>query len=282
MHTEEENKILTRKVALLENDLKTMRSRMQNLQSIILSNISHDIRTPMNAIVGFANLLTNDQMDKKDRIDCVEQINSNSNELLEIIDNMIDASLLQCGDIKLNEKECPLNDLMDGLYENFKKSYDLRQKGLNLIVSKGEDNDYFVVADYKRLSQVIANLVGNAVKFTDTGYVEFGYERERNKTVRFFVKDTGIGLSPLSDDDLFKPFRSRTCTGNSNTKKGAGLGLTVSKKLIELMGGAIWQESTPGKGTSFYFTIPEKRHSYIRRKLNQIGTGAKRNIASLL
>ncbi len=280
MHREEENKRLTQRIALLEDELNIMRNRMQNLQSNILSNISHNIRTPMNAIVGFANLLTNEQMDNKDREDCIDQINSNSTELLEIIDNMIDASLLQCDHLTLFKKECNVNNILDDLFDIYNKSTTVRHKKLNLIVSKGENNDFTIVTDYKRLKQVLHNLISNAVKFTNSGDVEFGYNRLKDDKVTFFVKDTGIGLGPLNHEDLFKPFNVGTNSDKFIIYQGAGLGLAVSKNLIKLMGGDMWPENVPEGGTCFYFTLPAKRNSFQKSKLQFISALTKFNIAS--
>jgi len=282
MQTEEDNKRLSQKIALLENELKTMQSRMKNLQTIMLSNISHDIRTPMNAIVGFANLLSEEKLDLKQRNEFIDQININSADLLQIIDNMIDASLIQCGDLRLFEKECCLNGLIDDLFDYYKDLWNVKQKKLNLIVSKGEDDDYCLLTDHKRVKQILNNLIGNAIKFTEKGYIEFGYSRSKNNKVEFFVKDSGVGFSGLSEEDLFKPFWSRLYKENGNLNPGAGLGLAVSKSLIELMGGEIWMESSPGRGTCFQFNLPEKRTSFIKRKFQQISAATKRNIASIL
>lgn len=281
MHTEEHNRLL-HKIALLENELNAARGSMQNLQSIILSNISHDVRTPMNAIVGFANLLTDEHMDTNDKNECIDQINLNSIELLEIIDNMIDASLLQCGDLKLYEKEFHLNDLMDDLYQSSKELLNARQKDLSLIVSKGEKNDFFLTADIKRLRQILTNLINNAINFTPSGHIEFGYVKLGNDMIRFYVKDTGIGLGSVTSEDLFKPFRPRIMSEKSSFKKGAGLGLALSKNLVNIMGGDIWPESVPGEGTCFYFTLPARKNSFLKNHLQQISKITKRNIASFI
>jgi signal transduction histidine kinase len=276
----EENTRLVQKIEILKDELTITRTAMQNLQSIILSNISHDVRTPMNAIVGFANLLATEQLDVKDRDECIDQININSIELLGIIDNMIDASLIQFGDMNLFDRECYLNDFLDELYETTRELISASRKELNLIVSKGENNDFFLLVDVKRLRQVLLNLINNAIRFSNNGQIEFGYSVTENK-VKFFVKDSGIGLGSVSDEDLFKPFRPRVLT-EQRMKKGAGLGLYVSKGIINLMEGEIWPESLPGKGTCMFFTIPEKRSSSLRKKLKQLSKITKRNIASFL
>ncbi len=260
--------------------MNAARGSMQNLQSIILSNISHDVRTPMNAIVGFANLLTDEHMDPNDKNECIDQINLNSIELLEIIDNMIDASLLQCGDLKLYEKEFHLNDLMDDLYQSSKELLNARQKDLSLIVSKGEKDDFFLTADIKRLRQILTNLINNAINFTPSGHIEFGYVKLDNEMIRFYVKDTGIGLGSVTSEDLFKPFRPRIMSEKCSFKKGAGLGLALSKNLVNIMGGDMWPESVPGEGTCFYFTLPVRKNSFLKNHLQQISKITKRNIAS--
>ncbi len=279
---EEENRKLVNKIASLEEDLDTMRTRMQNLQSTILSNISHDIRTPMNAIVGFANLLMAEKLDEQEKLECLQQINSNSNDLLEIVDNMIDASLLQSGELVLSSGKCYLNELMDELYTMCQELFHFRQKELSIVVSKSGDDEMYALADHRRLKQVFKNLIYNALKYTEKGYVKFGYTISDAGKADFFVKDTGIGISTLDEEALFTPFRSRLLSENGSTSKGAGLGLSVSKKLIELMGGNMWHETCPGNGTCFYFSLPGKKISFIKRTIKQINSAAKRSIASFL
>ncbi len=282
MRNEEKKNRLTHKITLLERELNVMRHTMHNLQSVILSNISHDIRTPMNAIVGFANLLADENMDVEERIDCIEHINNHSTELLVIIDNIIDASLLQCGSIKLLENECYINDILDEICATGSKSKRISQKNLRLNVKKGEGDDFFIIADDKRLIQIFNNLIDNALKFTNHGSIDIGYYKNNNK-VTFFVRDTGSGLDSGNNDDIFKPFRTEAkAGGNGSARKGAGLGLAISKNLVELMGGEIWPESAPGTGTCFYFTLPVKRSSFIKTKLQQIGKISKQNIASII
>ncbi len=283
MHTEEETNKLRKAVALLEDELNTMRTRMQNVQSIILSNISHDIRTPMNAIVGFANLLTDENMQTGERNECIDHINLHSKELLGIIDNMIDASQLQCGGIKLKEKECYINDILDEIYEESLESRHVSLKNLNIIVSKGESDDFFIYADFDRLKQILRNLIENAVKFTNKGYVEFGYTKKKPNKVTFFVKDTGPGLGSVNREELFKPFRGGHKSRPHDFVKGAGLGLglSISKSLVELMNGEMWPDSKPGKGTCFYFTLPVRKTSFFKTKLKQLSSMAKQNIASI-
>jgi two-component system, chemotaxis family, CheB/CheR fusion protein len=280
MDKDEENTRLVKKIEILKDELNITRTAMQNLQSIVLSNISHDVRTPMNAIVGFANLLATETLDSKDRDECIDQININSIELLDIIDNMIDASLIQFGDMKLYDRECYLNDFLDELYDETKELISSSSKKLNLIVTKGGSNEFFLSVDVKRLRQILLNLISNAISFTNSGQIEFGYTLVDNK-VRFFVKDSGIGLGPIKDEELFKPFRPRVLT-EQRVKKGAGLGLYVSKGIVDLMEGEMWPESLPGKGTCMYFTIPEKRSSSMSKRLKQLSKITKRNIASFL
>jgi signal transduction histidine kinase len=280
MRTEKENKRLIEKIALLEEELEATRTRMQTLQAVILSNISHDIRTPMNAIVGFANLLTNAEMDIEERVDCIDHLNNHSIELLEIIDNMIDASQLQCGGIKLYESELYVNDILDEILENSKASKNIAHKKLGLAVSKGEDNDFSIYADPRRLRQIFHNLIDNAAKFTNNGHIEIGYFQRIRGQVTFFVKDTGAGLGSLKKEDLFKPFRSESSSRNNGSLKGAGLGLAISKSLVVLMGGEIWPESVNGQGTCFYFTLPAKKHTFLENTLKQVRTITNRNIAS--
>ncbi len=276
----EENKKLLQTIAMLEEELSATRTRMQNLQSAILSNISHDIRTPMNAIVGFANLLTDEKMEPGERKDCIDHINSHSIELLGIIDNMIDASQLQSGNIRLNDRECYLNDILDALHEETRETQDIKQKKLNLAAVKGEDDDFFIYADYKRLKQILYNLIDNAGKFTKKGHIQFGYYKSKGNKVTFFVRDTGEGLGLLDNDDIFMPFNTGKTLAGAPVK-GLGLGLSISKSLVELMSGEMWHESGPCKGSSFYFTLPVRKRTFLKNTYQHLSSLAKRNIASL-
>lgn len=282
MHTEDDTKKLKQEISELEKKLQAMQMKMHDLHSVILSNISHDIRTPMNAIVGFANLLTEDMINEEERSEFIDQINTNSADLLQIIDNMVEASQLQCGSISLYEQDCYLNEIMDDLFDYYKELYKIRDKKLNIVLSKGDDDDYILVADRKRLKQVFSNLIDNAIKFTDTGHIEFGYKREHNERITFYVRDSGCGLNKLTEEDMFIPFRSRLHKENGDIKKGAGLGLSVSKSIIELMGGSMWTDISSGKGTCLYFSIPAKNDSEPKKRLNLFNSTTKRNIASLL
>ena len=281
MYTEEENKRLTQKILLLEEELKTVQNRMHSLQSTILSNINHDMRTPMNAIVGLSNLLLDNDLDVEERRECINQINTNSSDLLQIINNMIDASLLQSGELSLHHKECNVNDLMNELFESAKNSNLVSDKKLTVIVSKEKDDNYTLFTDKARLQQILNNLIDNAVKFTENGRIEFGYKTDKNN-ITFYVQDTGIGLSNTPEEGLFKPFWSRMNRKDGNlNNKGAGLGLTISKSLVELMNGEIWLESAIEKGSRFCFTLPENRNSSLKDNLKKISSIAKRNIASI-
>ncbi len=280
MYTEEENKRLSQKILLLNEELKTVQNRMHSLQSTILSNINHDIRTPMNAIVGLSNLLLDDDLDVEERKECINQINTNSSDLLQIINNMIDASLLQSGKLSLHHKECNVNDLMNELFESAKNSNLVSDKKLTVIVSKEKDDNYTLFADKVRLQQILSNLIDNAVKFTENGRIEFGYKTERNNII-FYVQDTGVGLNNTPEEGLFKPFWSRLNRKDGNLNMGAGLGLAISKSLVELMNGEIWFESEIEKGSCFCFTLPENRNSSLKDNLKKISSIAKQNIASI-
>jgi signal transduction histidine kinase len=280
MPTEEKKKLL-QTIAILEEELTATRMRMQNLQSTILSNISHDIRTPMNAIVGFANLLTDEKMDPGERKDCVDHINSHSIELLGIIDNMIDASQLQSGNIRLNEQECYLNEILDDIYHEARETQNIKQKKISLTVTRGEDDDFFIIADYKRLKQILYNLVDNAGKFTNKGFIQFGYSKSKSNKVTFFVRDTGEGLGLMDKDDLFRPFHTGNKPRGGEPVKGLGLGLSISKSLVELMNGKMWHESGPCNGSCFYFTLPVRKNSLFRTTYQHLSTLTKRNIASI-
>lgn len=232
------------------------------LKTAFLANLSHEIRTPMNAIVGFSNLIGEPEMTEKARKECIASIHDACNALLYLIDNIIEISKIDSNQIKINLSDFNINliikelyDLINGLKLQEAKSH------IDIRMSIPEQaKDIIVMSDEYRLRQILSNLVKNALKFTDKGYIGFGYTIEQsipgnNSYLQFFVSDTGIGIPQGKLNQIFDRFCK---VEHSNTKlySGAGLGLSISKRLVELLGGKIWVESVIGKGTTFYFTLP--------------------------
>lgn len=239
-----------------ENELEEAKNKAEEsdkLKSNFLSNMSHEIRTPLNVILGFVDLLKEKDLSDVSRKNYIKIIDDSSNDLLKIIENIIDISKINTGQILLKKDKCYIGDIMISLYEEYKEK--CNEKGLELIcescVSK---NELYVYIDKYRVKQVLFNLLDNATKFTEKGYIEFGYEIENNH-IQFYVEDTGIGIHKENIDLIFKQFRQ---VDDSQTRKygGNGLGLTISKKLVEIMNGDIWVESEINIGSTFYFEVP--------------------------
>ncbi|MBN2681247.1 MAG: hypothetical protein JXR58_01955 [Bacteroidales bacterium] len=229
-----------------------------SLKSAFLANMSHEIRSPMNSILGFSELLGEEELSDEKRKEYVSIIRQNGKQLMHIINDIIDISKIEAGQITLKESFVSLNILIDEL-ENFVKINEKFRAKPNLFVktNKGLDDLHCIVkADQTRLSQVLRNLLDNALKFTNEGEINFGYKLlQQEKQIEFYVRDSGTGIAESKKQLVFERFRQ---ADDSISKKyqGAGIGLSISKGLVELMGGKIRFESTEGVGTSFYFTLP--------------------------
>ena len=224
-------------------------------KSLFLANISHEIRTPMNAIIGMAYLALKTDLNDKQR-DYVEKIHNAGTALLAIINDLLDFSKMEAAKMHLEQAEFALQGVLDQVVTLTSRQAQL--KGLEILYRVAPDVPEYLLGDSLRLGQVLTNLVNNAVKFTDSGEIVLEIQNIRRTGERvqlqFSVKDTGIGMSKEQQGRLFQPF---TQGDSSTTRKhgGSGLGLTISKKLVELMGGQMWVESQPGQGSTFFFSI---------------------------
>ena len=226
------------------------------LKSAFLSNMSHEIRTPMNAIMGFSELLITPGFNEEEKKTFANMVKSNGDALLTLLNDIIDISMIESGQLKLSLGKVKLYDLADNVFRTFSNSVMMQEKKghVDLILNvKDEFRDVVIRTDSHRLIQILNNLVGNALKFTQKGYVEFGYEIKDGE-VEFFVKDTGIGIDEKSQKTVFRRFYKMQ-NKKSNFYPGNGLGLTITKNLVEALHGRIWVESKPGKGSVFRFTI---------------------------
>jgi signal transduction histidine kinase len=241
---------------------KNKAEESDRLKTAFLANISHEIRTPMNGILGLANLLNEEDISADQRSEYIEIINLNATLLLKLFDDIIDIAKLEANQLTFDEKPCYLDQLLQDLLIQFRFQVDQQKsKDLELILKFPENKiDTLIYADSLRLKQIINNLLTNALKFTQTGFIEFGYSTELPFYLKFYVKDTGIGLTPEKRLIIFDRFRQ---ADESPSKKygGTGLGLAISKNLVKLMKGEIWVESESGKGTTFYFTLPYKPYN---------------------
>jgi len=227
------------------------------LKSAFLANMSHEIRTPMNGILGFTQLLRHPGIAEKKRNEYLDVIESRSQELLQIINDIIDISVIEANQLTLNREEMGLNDLFGELQVFFQQNLaNHTGKHINLTHHTGlDDNNSLIIADHQRLRQIFSNLLNNAIKFTTSGYIKFGYELKNRKELLFYVEDTGIGIPEQAQPRIFERFRQ---ADESITRSygGTGLGLAITRQLVEKQGGKIWLRSREGEGTCFYFTLP--------------------------
>jgi len=248
-----EKKLLAAKEKAEESD---------NLKSAFLANMSHEIRTPMNAILGFAELITmpDSEVTPPEKENFIKLINNSGNNLLRLIDDIIDISKIEAGQIKIHKKECYLNTTLQEIQQSFLEIRKIKEKeNIDIRINENVRTQNLIInTDTLRLNQVLTNLIDNALKFTEDGFIEFGYEIQNKDKLLFYVKDTGVGMDQKKKDLVFDRF-TKIEDDKNRLYRGAGLGLAISKSLVELLGGKIWVESTPSVGSTFYFNLPFDR-----------------------
>ena len=245
---------ITERLEFIENleDSKLKAEESDRLKTAFLANMSHEIRTPMNSIIGFSNLLNEAEIDPGKKDEYLSHILQSSSLLLSLIDDIIDISKIEAGQLNFNIEEFNLNKLVEEVFKSFSETNTNSKLTYTLNLPSGSDS-IMCKTDPLRLKQILTNLLGNAIKFTEQGNIDLKYktlEAESKGMLEFRVKDTGIGISSDKLDIIFERFRQ---LDDSQTRS---LGLAISQKLVRIMGGAIWVESEPGKGSQFYFTIP--------------------------
>ncbi len=261
---------------LFEAKEKAMES--DRLKSAFLANMSHEIRTPMNAILGFAQLLKEPDYSEKERLGFLNIILNSGNSLLELINDIIDVSTIEAGQLQLNLNKVNINKINNDIYDMF--SLQAKDKNIELkLINTLSDEEAIVITDGLKLKQVLINIVGNAMKFTSEGYVKFGYE-VKNNILNYYIEDTGIGIAKKDQPYVFDRFRKIENIKNQQYK-GTGLGLSISKAYIEHIGGQLFLTSEINKGTTFYFTLPFKnpKQSSLNKNIN---TMKKRQYAGSL
>lgn len=254
-------------------EAKQRAEESDKLKSAFLANMSHEIRTPMNGILGFSQLLGNPQLSKQEFDQYLGIIQRCSNQLLSIIDDLIDISKIESNQIKIFRSATDINQLLHELYLMFKSK--VKPKGIELSYTLGlKDGKCMVSTDRGRVLQILTNLIGNALKFTKEGSIRFGYVK-KDSVLEFYVEDTGIGIVPEMGSKIFERFMQYE-TDMVQQMGGTGLGLAISEAYVKKLGGEIWYESVPNKGSTFYFTIPylpDETILQMPEKLADFGNG---------
>lgn len=252
-----ENELIRAKVQAQESD---------RLKSAFLANMSHEIRTPMNGIIGFSEMLSHENISNAKRLQFSKIIIESSKQLLSIVNDILDISRIETGQIDILKEKVNINNLIFELFTFF--SPKLKNTNISFFPYKDlNDKSSTIITDEFKLKQILNNLINNAIKFTHEGYIKFGYKL-KNNFIEFYVEDTGIGISKELYGKIFERFHQAELDINRHYG-GTGLGLSISKKLVELLGGDIWVKSIPKKGSTFYFTIPYNPVSSIKEVKKQ-------------
>lgn len=237
------------------------------LKTAFLHNISHEIRTPMNAIIGFSEFLKEPELPFEKRMHYTEVVVQSSKQLLSIIDDIVQIATIEAGQEKINETDIQINYLCRLVYDQF--SARAGDAGIDFQMNLGlTDVESLILSDEIKIQEVLSNLLVNAFKFTNHGHVHWGYTL-KDSELEFYVEDTGIGIPDEMIEDIFKRFRQIDST-LSRQFGGAGLGLSICKAYVELLGGRIWVNSQPGFGSTFYFTLPYRKSVMIDHSASSI------------
>ena len=245
-------KIITEQ-KIIEQELRMAKEKAEEndrLKSAFLANISHEIRTPMNAILGFSELLRFEDYDEETRLDFIETIHSSGQHLLAIINDIVEISRIETTEMN------PTIELVDisKVLENIRKQVSLPESLRQHLSLDFQTTPLLIRTDPTKLQQILLNLVSNAIKFTDSGSITVTYKKNTDGLISISVTDTGIGIPEEYQDLVFERFRQ--VPGDRNIQqRGSGLGLAITKAYVELLGGWIGLKSSPGKGSTFHFTI---------------------------
>ncbi len=232
------------------------------LKSSFLENINHEVRTPLNAIIGFSSLLNEEDITPQQRKDYNILIGESNDALLRIIDDILLVSTLESNSTSINSMDCELDDIIAGLHKTFgEELVKNNKKHISLYVSE-PNISAIIETDKIRLQQVFIRLMDNAMKFTESGKINFGYRVEQD-TILFHVADTGVGIKKKYHSKIFDRFYKLEA-GDDGLHRGTGIGLFITKKIVESLDGDIWLSSIFGSGTTFYFSIPKTLYRPVK------------------
>jgi len=256
-------------------DLSVAKERAEDsdrLKTAFLENLSHQIRTPMNAIVGFINLLTEKIDDKMSRDYYLRIINESGRSMLSLIEDIIDFSRMQTGQLKPEYNECNASELIRQFVSVSRERASRDKPSLSILADLPEQ-DVFMYTDEKKLRQIFSKLLENSMKYTEKGYIKAGINKKEETHITFFVEDTGIGIEEEHIEKIFDRFFTVEEEMSPNNFRGSGLGLAFTKVVTELLGGEIWVESKHSKGSTFYFKLPYIIVPTGQRVLKKTGDG---------
>ena len=223
------------------------------LKTAFLQNISHEIRTPMNGIMGFTSLLKDSDLTGEEMESYIDVIMVSGKRMLNTLNDLMDMSMLETEQVKINTNEINLNDIFRSLHDFFK--LEVTKKNMEIFYHNPvSDNEMLIISDREKISGVLSNLIKNSIKYSAEGRIDFGYKL-KDDMIEVYVIDTGIGIPPDRLNAIFDRFVQADIE-DVKVYEGSGLGLSISKAYIEMMGGSIWAESVEGEGSQFYFTIP--------------------------
>lgn len=286
INEELEEKIVTlevkkQEIELINNDLKLAKIKAEEsdrLKTEFLNNISHEIRTPMNAIHGFTSMLLKPTINESQKTRYISIINSSTNNLLGVINDIICISRINTEQVEINVEEINIHVLLNNIYSKYKAIADGQK--IKFVISKPKGaQDIKIVTDYIKLDKILNSLVSNALKFTHDGEVSITYSI-KNEFIEFIIKDTGIGIEQKHQDKIFYYF-SKIKKDDNTIYSGIGLGLSISKSFINMLGGKLWFDSKINEGSTFYFTLPLISQT-LKRKSNSFNIDSFENENKIL
>ncbi|WP_083631341.1 sensor histidine kinase [Labilibacter marinus] len=235
------------------------------LKSAFLANMSHEIRTPMNGILGFMELLKLSSPNEEAQKEYIDVVEKSGHRMLNIINDIIDISKVESGQMTVHRTETNIKELLDYIYTFFQPEAAAKDMKLYVLNNLLKDES-IIFTDREKVYAIFINLVKNAIKYSDTGFIQIGCDmKNETNSIQFFVKDTGIGIPKAKQTEIFKHF-VQADIANIMARQGAGLGLSITKAYVNMLGGDIWVDSIEGKGSTFYFTLPT---SHVDVKSNE-------------